>query len=158
MKRTFATVLKASWQAGRKVGRMAGCLGSLALITSFAAPAIANDKDIRPQVANLVSSPGRCELKAGQKRCKMVLNLIWEAPKAAHYCLVLQNSKVPIQCWENAWRGSVKVSFDASEKTFYILKQWDQDGVLVQTGISVTGTYKQRKRAQRRKRGFWRMF
>lgn len=162
MKRTFATVLKASRKvarkASRKVGRMGGCLGGLALMTSFSAPAIANDKDIRPQVASLVSSPGRCELKTGQKRCKMALNLIWEAPKVAHYCLVLKNSNVPIQCWENAWRGSVKISFDASEKTFYILKQWNQDEVLVQTGISVTGSYKQRKRAQRRKRGFWRMF
>ncbi len=150
MKRIFATVLK--------VAKTGGYLAGLALMTSFSALAVANANDIRPQVASLVSSPGRCELKAGKKRCKMVLNLIWEAPKAAHYCLVLQNSNVPIQCWENAWRGSVKVSFDASEKTFYMLKHWDQDGVLVKTGISVTGTYKQRKRAQRRKRGFWRMF
>lgn len=134
------------------------CMALLMMLSSFSSTAVANGDDIRPQVASLVSSPGRCELKSGQKRCKMALNLIWEAPKTAHYCLMLKNQSEPIKCWQNAWRGSVEVSFNASEKTFFILKQWTRDEVLVQTGISVTGSYKQRKRAQRRKRGFWRMF
>jgi hypothetical protein len=131
----------------------------LAAVWTFPSMAVAPSVDsIRPQVASLVSSPGRCEIKLGQQVCQMRLNLIWETPSADRYCLLLKHQDKPIKCWENAWRGSVEVSFSASKKTFYLLKKTASDTVVVQTGVSVTGNYKQRKRAQRRKRGFWRMF
>lgn len=114
--------------------------------------------NVRPQVASLVSSPSRCELKSGQKHCQMAVNLIWEAPKAANYCLWYKDQRRPIKCWHNSWHGSVKVAFNANSKTYFVLKPQTSENILVQTSISVTGTYKQRKRAQRRKRGIWRMF
>ncbi|MFT4925482.1 MAG: hypothetical protein ACI8WB_001575 [Phenylobacterium sp.] len=128
------------------------------LITFMLPMASAIADDLRPQVASLVSSPGRCELKAGQKVCRMTLNLIWEAPNNAHYCIGFTKRAEPIKCWKDAWRGSVEIPFSAKEKTFFMLKQASSDSVLVETSVSVTGSYQQRKRAQRRKRGFWRMF
>lgn len=114
--------------------------------------------DAKPMVANLMPSPGRCELKAGQKHCQMQLNLIWEAPTEARYCLWRKGGTAPIKCWERAWRGNVQVNFNSAQKTWFELKNSHSDAVLAKTDVSVTGSYKQRKRAQRRKRGIWRMF
>lgn len=114
--------------------------------------------DLRPQVASLVSSPGRCELKSGQKVCRMTLNLIWEAPEESHYCISQAEQAEPIKCWQNAWRGSVEISFNEAKKTLFLLKHSTSEQALVETSVAVTGSYQQRKRAQRRKRGFWRMF
>lgn len=116
------------------------------------------DSDIMPQVANVMSSPGRCELKSGQKKCRMQLNLIWEAPSKAKYCLFVRGEDAPLKCWQDAWRGSVEIEFQSSKKQYFELKNSHSDAVLAKTGVSVTGSYKQRKRAQRRKRGIWRMF
>lgn len=116
------------------------------------------DSDIRPQVASLISSPGRCVLRSGQHLCQMKLNLIWEAPQQAHYCIMRKDVALPLKCWQGAWRGSVEIDFLSANKTYYWLKQSAIDKVLVETSIAVTASYKQRKRAQRRKRGFWRMF
>ena len=134
-------------------------LGFCLLLGSPGATALAvPDDTIRPQVASLVSSPGRCVLKSGQTQCQMTVNLIWEAPLADNYCLWHQTGAQPIKCWQQQWQGTVKIKFSASEKTTFMLKAESTANVLVQTAIPVAGSYKQRKRAQRRKRGFWRMF
>lgn len=138
-----------------------GAVFATILTTLLSVPVVLaseSDFDAKPQVANLMPSPGRCELKTGQQKCEMRLNLIWEAPSEARYCLWRKGESKPIKCWENAWRGSVEIQFNASKKTWFELKNSHSSDALAKTGVSVTGSYKQRKRAQRRKRGIWRMF
>jgi hypothetical protein len=128
----------------------------LLVLATRTMPAMADD--IRPQVASLISSPGRCVLKTGRNVCQMKLNLMWETPIQDAYCIMQKNVLAPVKCWENAWRGKVEIDFIGANKTYFLLKQSSFDKVLVETAIAVTVTYKQRKRAQRRKRNFWRIF
>ena len=115
---------------------------------------------VRPQVASMVSSPGRCELKSGSKICQMTMSLIWEAPKEASYCIwhLSQPQSQLIKCWDDTWQGSVRLNFKSSQKVSFVLKAKGDDIEVAKTDVVVTASYKQRKRAQRRKRGFWRMF
>ena len=121
---------------------------------------------VRPQVASMVSSPGRCELKSGGKICQMTMSLIWEAPQEASYCIwhlsQVQSQAQPqsqlIKCWDDTWQGSVRLNFKSSQKVSFVLKAKGDDIEVAKTDVVVTASYKQRKRAQRRKRGFWRMF
>ena len=112
----------------------------------------------RPQVASLVASPGRCVLKSGNSICQMTMSLIWEAPNVDSYCIWHEKQAHPIKCWDEVWQGSVRLKFKSSQKTSFVLKVKGDDAQIAAANVAVTGSYKQRKRAQRRKRGFWRMF
>ena len=121
--------------------------------------AMSNQTDlVRPQVASIVSSPGRCELNSGSNVCQMTMSLIWEAPKVNSYCIWHQSQLQPIKCWDKTWQGSVRLKFKSSQKVSFVLKAKGDDIELAKADVAVTASYKQRKRAQRRKRGFWRMF
>ena len=112
---------------------------------------------LKTPVPTLVASPGLCELQQGQTVCTMNTTLIWEAPRAGHFCLHDSEQKTPLQCWENSWSGTVQLNFEAANNRTFILTRGPKGSVAAKATISVTSTLVQRLRAKRR-RSFWRMF
>lgn len=143
-----------------------GMVVLLALLT-FTAKPVASQTDtaeelgleLKTLIPTLVASPGICELNAGQTQCEMTTTLIWEVPKAGHFCLQ-EDDGTTLQCWENQWSGTYQFQFKAgANRTFILIRGSGQaaGSVAANATIAVTGTLEQRLRAQRR-RSLWRLF
>jgi len=104
-----------------------------------------------------IASPNVCELKKGTYLCEMKAALIWEMPKAGHYCLYEKDDVTPLQCWKNNWSGSHVLTFQSDKPVTYVLKMYQHPTVVSEVTINVIGTLEQRIRAKRR-RGFLRIF
>lgn len=115
--------------------------------------------ELKALIPTLVASPGICELNSGQTQCEMTTTLIWEVPKAGHFCL-REDEGTKLQCWQNKWSGTFQFQFKSgTNRTFILVKGSGQaaGSVVANTTIAVTSTLKQRLRAQRR-RSLWRLF
>lgn len=119
------------------------------------------EKSSREKSPMLIASPSVCELAAGTYLCSMKAALIWEMPKAGHYCLYEQEELEPLQCWQNQWSGSHVMVFESDKPVTYILRSYQSGNLLgnpiIQANINVIGTLEQRIRAKRRRR-FLRIF
>lgn len=115
--------------------------------------------ELKTLIPTLVASPGICELNTGQTQCEMTATLIWEVPKAGHFCLQEDDGTL-LQCWQNQWSGTFQFQFKAgANRTFILVRGSGQaaGSVAANATIAVTGTLEQRLRAQRR-RSLWRLF
>lgn len=123
------------------------------------AEALADNLDIRlkTEIPTLVASPALCELQKGQTACQMDVTLLWETPRAGHYCLWASEQDSPLACWQNSWSGSYGLPFASAKQLSFWLTLGVEGGIVASTTISVTRALEQRMRAKRR-RGFWRVF
>lgn len=127
-------------------------------IACFSLQAQANgETQIKMKAPILIASPSVCELKKGTYLCDMKAALIWEVPKAGHYCLYETENVTPLQCWKNNWSGSHVLTFQSDKPVTYVLKIYQQPTIVSEVTINVIGTLEQRIRAKRR-RGFLRIF
>ncbi len=130
---------------------------------SIAANSLKNKqtKTKRIKIASIVASPNSCALEPLEEVCEMTFHLLWETPKKGDYCLYLADEfDTPIKCWKETERASVQLTYFAhilENSKNYLLIDNDQQTIAIVV-VPVTGTLKQRQRAQRRRRGFWRMF
>ena len=112
-------------------------------------------------VASMVASPTACHLPQLEELCEMTFHIIWESPETADYCLYDDNEDEPLACWSNTNRGSATLEFSGhileEYKLYFLLNNQTKVTVTTVT-VPITGTIKQKQRAQRRRRGFWRMF
>ncbi|UAA38417.1 DUF3019 domain-containing protein [Paraneptunicella aestuarii] len=113
--------------------------------------------ELKTPVPTLVASPGLCELQEGQTVCSMNTTLIWEVPRAGHYCLREAEQKLALRCWDNNWSGTLQVNFEAGNNQTYLLTRGENGTIAAKTTVTVTSTLVQRLRAKRR-RSFWRIF
>jgi len=135
------------------------------LNNSYATPstalnnAILLEKSIK--VASMVASPNSCALEATDDFCKMTFHILWETPSKGDFCLHSKAGIKPLKCWYNEDHGSIELEFFAhilENSKSYSLLDAQGDNLIATVNIPITGTLKQRQRAQRRRRGFWRMF
>ena len=113
------------------------------------------------KIASIVASPNSCALEPLEEVCEMTFHLLWETPIKGDYCLYLVDEfDTPIKCWKKTERASVQLTYFShileSSKNYILIDNSQQTIAVVV--VPVTGTLKQRQRAQRRRRGFWRMF
>lgn len=113
--------------------------------------------ELKTMVPTLVASPGMCELPSGQSICQMKTTLIWEVPKAGHFCLKDTEMEQALECWNNNWSGTHQVEFSAGNNKTYILTRGPKGTIAANITVKVIGSLEQRMRAKRR-RGFWRIF
>ena len=113
--------------------------------------------ELKTEVPSLVASPELCEFKKGQSLCQMDATLLWETPKAGHYCVWDSEHPTPLQCWKNSWSGTYSLHFSAGKNREFWLTEGVEGGIAASTTIAVTNALEQRLRAKRR-RGFWRVF
>lgn len=114
-----------------------------------------------PAIASLVASPNSCKLEPSQEICEMEFHIIWETPSKGDFCLFEENDYKPKKCWQDVQRGSIELPFIGhilKEYKVYRLKNSKTKRVVATLSVSIKGTLKQKQRAQRRRRGFWRMF
>lgn len=112
---------------------------------------------LKTPIPTLIASPSLCELSQGQTICTMNTTLIWEVPRAGHYCLQASGQKQFLQCWENSWSGTHQLSFESGDTQTYLLVRHNNQTVAATTSVQVTTTLVQRLRAKRR-RSVWRIF
>jgi hypothetical protein len=113
------------------------------------------------KIASMVASPNSCQLEETQEICEMTFHIIWQTPSIGNYCLHSTKSTQPLKCWYQKKRGSITLTYFShildSPKVYTLLD--DQGDVFIASvTVPVAGSLKQRQRAQRRRRGFWRMF
>jgi len=112
-------------------------------------------------IASMVASPNACELSPLEEYCEMTFHIIWESPVTSRYCLYADDDSPAIQCWNKSKRGSAELKFSGhilDESKSYILINRENGITVTTVSVPISGTLKQRQRAQRRRRGFWRMF
>lgn len=127
-------------------------------IITFASNAMAEvGLELKTLIPTLVASPGICELDVGEATCNMETTLIWEVPKAGHYCLKEAESESLLRCWENSWSGTYQVNFGSSTSRTFLLTRGPKGTIAANTVVTVTGTIEQRMRSRRR-RGLWSLF
>ena len=113
------------------------------------------------KVASMVASPNSCALEATNEFCEMNFHILWEAPTKGDFCLHSKAGVKPLKCWYNADHGTIELEFSAhilENSKNYSLLDAQGDTLIATVSVPITGTLKQRQRAQRRRRGFWRMF
>lgn len=113
------------------------------------------------KVASMVASPNSCALEPTAEFCEMNFHILWQTPHKGNFCLHSKKGIKPLQCWYNTDHGTVALEFFAGileNDKIYTLLDAQGDHLIATVNIPITGTLKQRQRAQRRRRGFWRMF
>jgi len=113
------------------------------------------------KVASMVASPNSCPLEATDEFCEMNFHILWETPDKGDFCLHSKTGVKPLKCWYNVDHGTIELEFFAhllENSKNYSLLDAQGDHLIATVNVPITGTLKQRKRAQRRRRGFWRMF
>lgn len=138
----------------------------LLLLFSISWPNYANTPVTAPikkplKIASIVASPNSCELEATEEFCEMKFHILWQTPIVGDYCLHSKKSTQPLKCWYQKNRGTIKLDYFAhilEPAQVYTLLDAKGDTFIAKVTVPVTGTLKQRQRAQRRRRGFWRMF
>lgn len=138
-----------------------GFLASIGMVVSIPFANAQEQTDsgftLKTLIPTLVASPGICELDVGKAQCNMHTTLIWEVPKAGHFCLKEAETDQLLNCWENSWSGTYQVAFSSTEPRTYLLTRGPKGSIAANTVITVTGTLEQRMRSRRR-RGFWSLF
>ena len=113
------------------------------------------------EIVSMVASPNACELSPLEEYCEMTFHIIWESPHISRFCLYADDDSPAIQCWNNSQRGSVELKFSGhilENSRSYLLIDRENGKTIIKVSVPISGTLKQRQRAQRRRRGFWRMF
>jgi len=113
------------------------------------------------KIASMVASPNSCTLAPLEEYCEMTFHILWQTPEIGDYCLHDKESKKPLKCWYHAARGNMELEFSGhilENSKIYLLLDAKDKHLIASVDVPVTGTLKQRQRAQRRRRGFWRMF
>lgn len=113
------------------------------------------------KVASMVASPSSCVLKARAEYCQMDFYLLWQTPQTGDFCLHSKKSTKPLKCWYQQDHGSIKLKFFEhllTNNEHYYLLDAKGDKLIAEVNIPITATLNQRQRAQRKRRGFWRMF
>ena len=128
-----------------------------AWLALFAFSLNAEEVELKMKEPMLIASPNVCELKKDTYLCEMKAALIWEMPKAGHYCLYEQGVELALQCWQNNWSGNHVLQFQSDKPVTYLLRPYAEQTVIREVTINVIGTLEQRIRAKRRRR-FLRFF
>jgi DUF3019 family protein len=113
------------------------------------------------KVASMVASPNSCTLKINDEVCEMTFHILWQTPELGNFCLHSKESVKPLKCWYGVDHGNIKLDFFAhilENSKHYSLLDAQGDHLIASVDVPIIGTFKQRQRAQRRRRGFWRMF
>lgn len=105
----------------------------------------------------LTVSPNICELEDDASSCTVTVALVWEVPKAGRFCLYYEQSKLLLQCWENAYSGAHRFTFDSGLDGTFLLTRGEGGPVAASAQLNVIGAIEQQLRARRRS-GFWRIF
>ncbi|GGA89737.1 hypothetical protein GCM10011369_34890 [Neiella marina] len=113
--------------------------------------------ELNTEIPTLQASPALCELVKGQSLCEMNLTLIWETPRAGHFCLWDSQLTEPLRCWRDDWSGTHALPFSSEQDRTYWLTRGPDGSVAAQTTVAITWALEQRLRAKRR-RAFWRVF
>ena len=112
--------------------------------------------ELNTLIPTLIASPSTCELKQ-PPRCKLTVSLIWEVPKAGHFCLWQQSNGQLLNCWQNVWSGTYAIEIDSEQSLTFYLTRTEQGQAIATTTVAIISPLEQRLRAKRR-RGFWRLF
>jgi hypothetical protein len=113
------------------------------------------------KIASMVASPNSCTVKVDQEICEMTFHILWQTPKKGDFCLHNKDGVKPLKCWYNVDHGTIKLNFFAhilEDNPRYILLDAQGNSLIASVDVPIIGTLQQRQRAQRRRRGFWRMF
>jgi len=113
--------------------------------------------ELKTLVPTLIASPNTCELSQGEQRCQQQVSLIWEVPKAGHFCLWQKANNQLLKCWDNVWSGTHSIAINSEQSQSFYLTRGDKGVVVATTSLAVISALEQRLRAKRR-RGFWRLF
>lgn len=134
------------------------CLVALLMLLSTTSGA-QQDFGIRLKTSEptLTASPNVCELKDDAPSCAITVALVWEVPKAGRFCLYHEQSKLMLQCWENAYSGVYRYAFDSGVDGTFLLTRGEAGAVAARADLKVIGAIEQQLRARRRS-GFWRIF
>ncbi|MBL4908556.1 MAG: DUF3019 domain-containing protein [Alteromonadaceae bacterium] len=136
----------------------------LLFLLCFCTTLFAANKTILPitaKLASMVASPNSCTVEVEQEVCEMTFHILWQTPTKGDYCLHSKEGIKPLKCWYKADHGTIKLDFFAhvlANNKHYVLLDAQGDHLIASVDVPVIGTLKQRQRAQRRRRGFWRMF
>jgi|GEM_PF-1806259 len=147
------------------VSKLMRHLSILVISLGLTATAWASEEPKQPapvtQVASMVASPNACKLEPLDEICEMNFHIIWESPYQGDFCLFEDHDDEPLSCWQLSSRGSVELEFSGhilEEYKMYQLQDSTSKVTITTVTVPISGTLKQRQRAQRRRRGFWRMF
>ncbi|MGB0899638.1 MAG: DUF3019 domain-containing protein [Psychrobium sp.] len=98
-------------------------------------------------------SPSTCVVNLAGDACKKALQLNWQTPVVANYCLY--GNKKRIKCWQSQQRISETLILKLKESTVFELVN-EQQQVIAHTKVSVNSTTS--KRFRRRLRADWSVF
>ena len=106
--------------------------------------------------AQLDLSPERCiALNEGQT-CYQTVTVTWQSEQAGDYCLMSENTELPLACWKNSREGKAKMEFASSETVTFRLRLTSANLIqtVAQSDVIVTWVYSDTKR----RRNSWRLF
>ena len=112
---------------------------------------------LKTYVPTLMVSPLVCEVPAYEEFCHLSVSLIWETPKAGHYCLYFVEQDTFLKCWENSWSGIYNFGFSANANGHFFLTRGKNGSIAAKATINILGTIEQQEDAIS-KQGVWRIF
>ena len=98
-------------------------------------------------------SPSTCVVNVAGDACNKPLQLKWQTPVVANYCLY--SNKKQIKCWQSQQRISETLILKIKDSTVFELMN-EQHQVIAHTKVSVNSTTS--KRFRRRLRADWSVF
>ncbi len=128
-------------------------LGSILLISwlPLQAQQLATDTD---DMSLLISKPQRCiALHQGQV-CYQRIEVRWQAPTAADYCLFWAAEVQPLGCWQQQQQGHMIIEFASDGSRTLRLIERHSGALAAETRIEVAWVYK----ASTRRKTHWRLF
>ena len=98
--------------------------------------------------------PNRCVALHQGQVCYQNVQLLWSAPQPGHYCLYLQNTAQPLNCWQNVNVGEYRYEFASDTSLQLHLVNEQTKTVIAQAELEVAWVYK----ANTRRQTHWRLF
>ena len=104
--------------------------------------------------AQLNIKPTRCiALHEGQV-CYQKINISWKTDSADHYCLHLQDNKVPLTCWDNLSSAKWSYEFEGNTTQKFMLIRKQDSKQVAEVSIEVAWVYD----SSSRRESHWRIF
>lgn len=101
--------------------------------------------------------PNICVLSEAESQCQDILTAEWKAQNNKNYsiCLYQNQSKKPIECWENVNFGKAEFSQSIAKTTLFELRDMNNQRLLGKEVFEVINT---QKKYQRSRRNPWSFF
>lgn len=105
--------------------------------------------------ATLRLEPARCIALHRGQTCYQRTKILWKLSAISDVCVFDEESEKPIQCWEAANQGILKIDFQSSSDKVYFLKSGKK--VIASTEMRVAWVYNRGGKRVAKKQS-WRMF